>query len=427
MPPFTFEVSSPASDLVTGGVACRVWGPAQVQPEAIDQMRIAARLPVAVGAALMPDAHVGYGLPIGGVLATEGCVIPYAVGVDIACRVRLSVFDMKPHDLERHEDKLIKAIETETRFGVGATFDRWLRREHPVMDDDWSVSPITAAARDRAWAQLGTSGSGNHFVEFGELVVGEEGLDGSGTGLGGRLEPGSYVALLSHSGSRGAGAAVCEHYSSLARTLHPELAPEQARLAWLSLDSQPGAEYWAAMELMGRYAHANHACIHDAIRALLRAELLFGVENHHNFAWKERHPADSGGDRASGATRELIIHRKGATPAGAGVLGVIPGSMAAPGYVVRGRGEPRSFDSAAHGAGRQMSRSAAAKSLRWADVQPVLKRARVKLLSAGVDEAPKVYKNIHAVMGAQADLVDALAEFHPRIVKMAAAGEKPED
>jgi tRNA-splicing ligase RtcB len=101
--------------------------------------------------------------------------------------------------------------------------------------------------------------------------------------------------------------------------------------------------------------------------------------------------------------------------------------MAAPGYVVRGRGEPRSFDSAAHGAGRQMSRSAAAKSLRWADVQPVLKRARVKLLSAGVDEAPKVYKNIHAVMGAQADLVDALAEFHPRIVKMAAAGEKPED
>lgn len=416
MTSFSFERDELPQECTTDGVRCRVWGPSQVQPEAVDQMRLAARLPVATGAALMPDAHVGYGLPIGGVLATDGCVIPYAVGVDIACRVRLSVLDMKPHDLERHEDKLIKAIETETRFGVGGTFDRWLRREHPVMDEDWSVSPITAANKDRAWSQLGTSGSGNHFVEFGELEVGEGGLsNGERT-----LAPGTYVALLSHSGSRGTGAAVCEHYSSLARALHPDLPQEMARLAWLSLDSQPGIEYWNAMELMGRYAHANHACIHAALRARLRAELLFTVENHHNFAWKETHATAAG-------RREVIVHRKGATPAGAGVLGFIPGSMAAPGYVVRGKGVAESLDSAAHGAGRQMSRTAASKSIRWSDVQPVLRRQRVKVISAGVDEAPKVYKDIRSVMAAQADLVEPLAEFRPRLVKMAPAGERPED
>ncbi len=416
MTSFSFQPSDPAIDLATGGVACRAWGVSHIQHEALEQIRIASRLPVAVGTALMPDAHVGYGLPIGGVLATDGAVVPYAVGVDIACRVRLSVFDLRPHDLERHEDTLVKAIEAETRFGVGATFDTWLRREHPVMDEDWSVSPITAAQKDRAWSQLGTSGSGNHFVEFGELVVGDTGIDGPS----GHLAPGNYVALLSHSGSRGAGAMVCEHYSSLARMLHAELPPEMSRLAWLSLDSQPGIEYWNAMNLMGRYAAANHACIHDAIERRLRATVLLTVENHHNFAWKETHATPTG-------SRELIVHRKGATPAGVGELGVIPGSMAAPGYVVRGRGDASSFASAAHGAGRRMSRSAAAKSIRWGDVQPQLKRARVRLLSAGVDEAPKVYKDIAAVMGAQADLVDALAEFRPRIVKMAAAGEKPED
>ena len=413
---FTFD-PVPAADLDTrGGVACRVWGQQGIQPEALDQMRVAARLPVAVGAALMPDAHVGYGLPIGGVLATDGAVIPYAVGVDIACRVRLSVLDMTPHTLERRDDLLVKAIERETRFGVGARFDRSLRREHAVMDEDWTVSPITAAQRDRAWEQLGTSGSGNHFVEFGELVVGPGGID-----LGGRrVEPGAYVALLSHSGSRGTGALVCEHYSSLARTLHPDLPAEMARLAWLPLDHPLGVEYWNAMNLMGRYASANHACIHDAVVARLGAEVLLSIENHHNFAWKEIHPTASG-------PRELVVHRKGATPAGAGVLGIIPGSMAAPGYVVRGLGVALSFDSAAHGAGRRMSRAAATKSLRWSDVQPVLKRAKVQLLSAGLDEAPKVYKDIRTVMGSQADLVEALAEFRPRIVKMAPAGERPED
>src|SRR5213078_4175220 len=132
---------------------------------AIDQMTNAARLPVAVQGALMPDAHVGYGLPIGGVLATENCVIPYAVGVDIACRMKMTVLDIPVRDLERNQDRLTRAIEAETRFGVGASFKH--RREHEVMDADWSVSGVTKQNKDRAWSQLGTSGSGNHFVEFG--------------------------------------------------------------------------------------------------------------------------------------------------------------------------------------------------------------------------------------------------------------------
>jgi RNA-splicing ligase RtcB len=129
------------------------------------QMEKACLLPVAVAGALMPDAHVGYGLPIGGVLATENTVIPYAVGVDIACRMKLTVLDMPARDLEHHQDRLTRAIEAETRFGIGSSFKH--RRQHEVLDADWNVSPVTRQNKDRAWSQLGTSGSGNHFVEFG--------------------------------------------------------------------------------------------------------------------------------------------------------------------------------------------------------------------------------------------------------------------
>jgi tRNA-splicing ligase RtcB len=205
---------------------------------------------------------------------------------------------------------------------------------------------------------------------------------------------------------------VCEHYSRVAQRKRPG----HGRLAWLEIKEPEGREYWAAMELMGRYASANHACIHAHIVAHLGARVLWQVENHHNFAWRERH----GG-------RDVIVHRKGATPAAAGVLGFIPGSMASPGFVVRGRGGADSLDSAAHGAGRVMSRTQAKKTLDWKSAHRVLDDRGVRLISAGLDEVPMVYKDIHAVMAAQADLVAPLARFDPRIVKMAPAGEQPED
>jgi len=385
-------------------ITYRQWG-TDLDANALQQMENACQLPVSVAAALMPDAHVGYGLPIGGVLATDNAVIPYAVGVDIACRVKLTVLDLPTDWLRRHETDLIRAIEAETRFGIGAEFKH--RRTHAVMDEDWSVSPVTQRFRDKAAAQLGTSGSGNHFVEFGEFTVEHKQLG---------LEPGTYLALLSHSGSRGTGAQVCDHYSRIARAKHKDLPKELSYLAWLDLDSADGREYWAAMELMGQYASANHHLIHKHIARHLGAGVRLDIENHHNFAWKEHH----GG-------RDLIVHRKGATPAGTGVLGVIPGSMASPTFVARGKGNADSLNSASHGAGRVMSRHKAKESFNWEMVKPYLDEHGVKLISAGLDEVPMVYKNIEAVMAAQTDLVEPLAKFLPRLVKMAPSGERAED
>ncbi len=178
-------------------VKYRQWGEG-LEHEAVMQMEKACLLPVAVAGALMPDAHVGYGLPIGGVLATENAVIPYAVGVDIACRMKMTVLDVPVRELERHPERLTRAIEAETRFGIGAKFQN--RRHHEVMDADWEVSPITKQNKDRAWSQLGTSGSGNHFVEFGFFTS-----HGAIASPGHLLEAGTYLALLSHSGSRGTG------------------------------------------------------------------------------------------------------------------------------------------------------------------------------------------------------------------------------
>lgn len=393
----------------TSDAPYRIWG-TDLEPEAVQQLKNGCRLPVAVSGALMPDAHVGYGLPIGGVLATHDAVIPYAVGVDIACRMKMTVLDLPVSAVTDDQARLSRALERETRFGIGATFRS--PRQHDVMDLDWRVTPLTAKLRDRAWAQLGTSGSGNHFVEFGELTV----LDDT---VG--LPRGRYLALLSHSGSRGTGAQVAQHYSRLARHIHPELPQELAHLAWLDLSSDPGQEYWAAMELMGRYAAANHALIHAHVARALDVEVVLDIENHHNFAWRERHRLPDGSEA------EVIVHRKGATPAGAGVVGIIPGSMGTPGYVVRGKGLPESLNSAAHGAGRRMSRTKAKATFRWSDVQRYLRERGVTLLSAGLDEAPMAYKDIEQVMAAQSDLVEPLARFEPRLVKMAPGGEPPED
>ncbi|NUL83249.1 MAG: RtcB family protein [Armatimonadetes bacterium] len=380
------------------------WGD-DLEPDAVRQMTDACQLPITVRGALMPDAHVGYGLPIGGVLATHNAVIPYAVGVDIACRMRLTVFDMPAKSIRTDAAFLSKVLERETVFGVGA--GQRDPTDHPVMEMDWDVSPITRQNRDKAWKQLGTSGSGNHFVEFGELTLDQPDLG---------LEAGVYLAVMSHSGSRGTGALVCQHYSRLAMQERKELPDNLKRLAWLDLDTDAGREYWMAMELMGRYAHANHELIHKRIERALKAKAMACIENHHNFAWKEIHDG-----------QEVIVHRKGATPAGRGVLGVIPGSMASPAFVVRGKGHEGSLLSASHGAGRRMSRTKANNTLRWSDVKKMLAERGVTLLSAGLDEAPDVYKDIHTVMAHQHNLIDVVARFDPRIVKMCPAGERPED
>jgi tRNA-splicing ligase RtcB (3'-phosphate/5'-hydroxy nucleic acid ligase) len=391
------------------GAPWRQWG-TDLEPQAVQQMANACRLPVAAAGALMPDAHVGYGLPIGGVLATHDAVIPYAVGVDIACRMKLSVFELPAKTISGQKDRLANILEVETRFGVGVQFQK--RRDHPVLDEDWSVSPVTKRMKDKAWGQLGTSGSGNHFVEFGAFTPSGKELN--------LPDGGPFMALLSHSGSRGVGAQVCDHYSRIAMERHPQLPKEHKNLAWLGIDDQEGREYWNAMNLMGLYAAANHELIHRHIARALKADVILDIENHHNFAWKETHVL-------GGQAREVIVHRKGATPAGPGVLGIIPGSMAAPGFVVRGKGNAASLHSASHGAGRVMSRTQAMQRFTWGSVKKQLAERGVDLLSAGLDEVPGVYKDIEQVMAAQTDLVDIFGRFDPRIVKMCPAGEKAED
>lgn len=381
------------------------WGE-DIDAAAHEQMANACRLPVAVAGALMPDAHIGYGLPIGGVLATDNAVIPYAVGVDIACRMMITVFDASPDRLEEQSERFENLLENNTLFGVGKAWQHTERPDHAVMEEDWNVTRPTSQLKDLAWKQLGTSGSGNHFVEWGELEV-----DPNSRGFA----EGTYIAVLSHSGSRGPGSKIAGHYCRMARDLHPELPKQLSHLAWLPMD-QDGAEYWAAMELMGKFASANHHVIHDKIIKDFACDVLFQVENHHNFAWRENH----GG-------RNVIVHRKGATPAGEGVLGLIPGSMAAPGYLVEGLGDKRSLRSAAHGAGRRMSRVKAKNSIRWPQLKEILRERGVTLLSAGLDESPHAYKDIDEVMAAQRSLVRPLAKFTPRIVKMAPEGERPED
>ena len=396
--------SDPVPEFVP--IEYRTWG-TNIDEGAHQQMRDACRIPAAVGAALMPDAHIGYGLPIGGVLATQDVVIPYAVGVDIACRMKISILDMPVETLEKRFDLYRNALENGTRFGVGSEHKK--PQDHPVMDEDWSVTRITRENKDKARRQLGTSGSGNHFVEFGVVKIFDRSADLD-------LDAGQYVALLSHSGSRGPGASVCSTYSNMARANMPKRHQHFDRLAWLDMESQAGQEYWAAMNLMGEFASANHAVIHRLVTQMLGARVIAGVENHHNFAWKEHHHG-----------RDVIVHRKGATPAGKGELGVIPGSMADPAFIVRGKGNPESLNSASHGAGRAMSRTKALSQFNFRTVQKNLAKRGIQVLSAGSDEVPMVYKNIEQVMAEQSDLVEVVARFDPRIVKMCGDGSKAED
>lgn len=407
----------------------RIWGE-DFEPTAIRQLEDACSLPVSVAGALMPDGHPGYGLPIGGVLATRGAVIPYAVGMDIACRMRMSVLDWPISALDEREAELTEALERETRFGLGAAFGARERRHHAVMDEDWGFTAVVDQQKDQAWAQLGSSGSGNHFAEFGVLTVDQDAAPAGGAldedaapvgedggpvddavSLG--LEPGRYLALLSHSGSRGTGARIAQHFSAVAAKQHPELPRRLQNLAWLDLESEDGQAYWAAMSLMGLYAAANHELIHRFVLGHLGAKVVATVENHHNFAWIEVHRGE-----------QVVVHRKGATPAGRDALGVIPGSMGTPGYVVRGLGEPDSLHSASHGAGRRMSRKEATRRFNWDEARDFLEQRQVRLISGGLDEVPMAYKDIDAVMAAQRDLVVPLARFDPRLVKMAPAGRR---
>ncbi|MXV52452.1 RtcB family protein [Pedobacter sp. HMF7647] len=378
--------------------AFKVYGAMHVDDHAIKQMELAMSLPISIQGALMPDAHGGYGLPIGAALATDNAVIPYGVGMDIGCRMRLSILDASDSYLQRYDFQLKQALRNFTHFGMEGGLG--FRQEHEVLEHPlFRSTPLLRRLHGKAARQLGTSGNGNHFVEFGEIMLYE------GNSLG--LPANKYLALLSHSGSRGLGAAIAKEYTAIAME-RCKLPNNTRQLAWLSLDSEAGAEYWQAMNLAGDYAKACHDRIHINVLKDLGLKILAKVENHHNFAWKDRLPDG----------KEVIIHRKGATPAHAGELGIIPGSMTAPAYLVRGLGIETSLYSAAHGAGRALSRQKAKDSMTGSGMKQLLSKAGVTLIGGNIDENPRAYKDIEKVMHAQKALVSTEGVFYPKIVRM---------
>lgn len=384
--------------------AFSAYGLENIEEGARKQMEVAMQLPVTVAGALMPDAHQGYGLPIGGVLATKDAIIPYGVGVDIGCRMALSVYDIPEFFYYENEDKFKRELIAHSKFGAGHGFTGQYKSDHAVLENNvFNENAFVKNLKDKAWSQLGTSGGGNHFVEFGIMEFEKDDAVLN-------IPKGKYVALLTHSGSRGLGATIAGHYTNLAKATCklPEVAKN---LAYLDMNSQLGQEYWLAMNLAGDYASACHEVIHTKMEKALGATVLAKVENHHNFAWKEMYNNE-----------EVIVHRKGATPAAKGVMGIIPGSMTAPGFLVRGKGEENAINSASHGAGRQMSRTKAIKSITKTEMQTILKDHGVTLIGAGLDEAPMAYKDIHQVMAAQQELVDVVAKFTPKMVRMADDG-----
>ncbi len=394
----------PEADLRPRPIPYRTWGAGGIDEGALAQMNAAMRLPVTVAGALMPDAHLGYGLPIGGVLATDDCVIPYAVGVDIACRMRLSIYPTTASAIDANRDAYRQALLRNTHFGAGVQSPAGTY--HEVLEDPaWKETRLLRELHPVAVKQIGTSGTGNHFVEWGRLKLHE------GNTLG--VEPGEYLALLSHSGSRAVGFKIATRFSEIASSLHPRLDDSVKHLAWLPMTHDAGAEYWLSMELAGRFASANHQVVHQRVAAAVGLEEIAHVENHHNFAWRQS-------IRQGSTVAEAIVHRKGATPAENGVLGIIPGSMADAGFVVRGKGVAESLDSASHGAGRLMSRRKALSTISADDRRDYLVRNGVELLGGGLDESPQAYKRIEEVIAAQNDLIDIEGEFHPHLVRMAA-------
>jgi tRNA-splicing ligase RtcB len=375
-----------------------VFGRENIEDGALQQMETAMKLPIAISGALMPDAHQGYGLPIGGVLAAKNAVIPYGVGMDIGCRMAMSIYDLNPETIFKKPDKLKTILLQNTRFGREEFKER---KEHPIMErPELHQIKFLKSLQKKAYDQLGTSGHGNHFVDLGILEIKEPVQDLN-------LPPGVYFAILSHSGSRGTGAEIARYYTKVA-TQKCDLPKGAKALAWLDLDKAEGQEYWNAMNWAGDYSAANHEIIHLKLADALNQEPLIRVENHHNFAWKEK--TENG--------QEVIIHRKGATPASKGAIGIIPGSMASPAYLVRGKGNTQALNSAAHGAGRKMSRGEAKRQFNKKELHEYLNKKNVTLIGGDTDESPQAYKDINEVMQEQVDMIDILGSFKPKIVRM---------
>jgi tRNA-splicing ligase RtcB len=355
------------------------------------QAEVTARLPILAGhLALMPDAHLGKGATIGSVIPTESAVIPSAVGVDIGCGMAARRLDLTQEDLPDGLDAWISTMEAAVPAGLG----RW-HGEPSAAAREWFAEnppPPTLDDPGRAVVQLGTLGSGNHFIE---LAMDEE----------------DRVWILLHSGSRGGGNKLATMHTKTARKLHEGLGTrlEDPELAWLQEGTPEFDAYLRDLRWSQAFARENRRLMlsstHEALESVLGREIATAdeVNCHHNFTEREEHSG-----------REVWVTRKGAIRARVGDRGLIPGAMGQCSYVIRGLGNEASYTSCAHGAGRRMSRRQARKQLTLESFAEVMGVSAWQHASANelLDEHPSAYKPIDVVMRDQSDLVEIEHELH---------------
>ncbi len=368
-----------------------------IEAGALVQARNLARLPFAYShIALMPDCHQGFGMPIGGVLATKDVIIPNAVGVDIGCG--MCAVQTTLHEIDR---STLKSIMSDIRKLVPLGFKHHSQRQDERrMPGRKPKQPMPVVERefDSATYQIGTLGGGNHFME---VQMGSDGL----------------IWIMVHSGSRNIGKQVADYYNRLAIKLNEQwksTVPRSAQLAWLPIESPEGQQYLAEMNYCIDFALANRRLIMDNIlgafqdhfRGSFRSAPMINIA--HNYASAEKHFG-----------QEVIVHRKGATIAAKDTVGIIPGSQGASSYIVRGKGNPESFESCSHGAGRKMGRKEAIRSFDLkVEIEKLEQQGIIHALrrTSDLEEASGAYKNIAVVMKNQDDLVDILVELNPLAV-----------
>ncbi|MBA4370201.1 MAG: RtcB family protein [Coriobacteriaceae bacterium] len=369
-----------------------VWGE-DADEGTMRQTRNLANLPVARHhVALLPDAHVGFGMPIGGVLAAAGAVVPHAVGLDIGCGVRAWRTNVPAVELLRVRDGILNDIQRSVPQGF--EWHATSQAERTDVFDEMPDVPALLAERDKAARQLGTLGGGNHFVEL-------------------QVDSAGVVWAMIHSGSRNVGKLMADRYDAFAREAAARGGPDAVPLEWglahLSTESEAGAEYLAVMEWCLRFARENRRLMAEAVQRAVARHFPDespddALDVHHNYATAEEHFGEL-----------LIVHRKGAVRAEGRVI--VPGSMGTASYIGEGIASPESFESCSHGAGRAMGRKQAVRTIPRERVVAQLEERGVRLFKARrrdlAEEAPEAYKDIEAVMRAQADLVEPLVRLTP--------------
>jgi tRNA-splicing ligase RtcB len=367
-----------------------------IEEGALLQTKNLANLPfVYKWIAIMPDSHQGYGMPIGGVLATQGVVIPNAVGVDIGCGmgvVKTSLTEITTDQLK----KIMGIIRKTVPVGM-KHHDVKQNVEYDEFNNSHHMTKIVEAQLEKGLFQLGTLGGGNHFIEI------QKGSDG-------------HIWIMIHSGSRNVGYQTANHYQKLADKINQKYftsVPLEWDLSFLPINSLEGHDYIADMSFCIDFAYHNRRLMLDRVQEAFR-EVIGDIEfepeinKPHNFAAMENH-----------FNNNVMVHRKGATRAYEGEIGMIPGSQGTASYIVKGKGNVESFKSCSHGAGRKMGRNVARKTLSLEDEQKKLDDLGIVHSIrniADLDEAPSAYKDISVVMENQKDLVDIVVELKPLAV-----------